>query len=160
MDGPKDDAHAALANALKELALSKRIAGEIFDVVARAGHGQDDSARGGKSECGTRGGGLNRFKDGRFAAVRTGNGLGSDAISQIEDDGLGYLWMSSRAGILRVSKAELNACADGIQKQVKCLVYGLADGLPTKQAAKLAASITGASKNALYDLALELKAGD
>ncbi len=34
----------------------------------------------------------------------------------------------------------------------------LADGLPTKQAAKLAASITGASKNALYDLALSLKA--
>lgn len=80
---------------------------------------------------GTRGGGLNRYKDGRFAAVRTENGLASDSISQVEDDGLGYLWMSSRAGILRASKAELNACADRIQKQVKCLVYGLADGLPT-----------------------------
>ena len=34
----------------------------------------------------------------------------------------------------------------------------LADGLPTKPAAKLAASITGVSKNALYDLALSLKA--
>lgn len=33
----------------------------------------------------------------------------------------------------------------------------LADGLPTKQAAKLAAAISGASKNALYDLALALK---
>ena len=33
----------------------------------------------------------------------------------------------------------------------------LADGLPTKQAAKLAASITGGAKNALYDLALTLK---
>ena len=33
----------------------------------------------------------------------------------------------------------------------------LADGLPTKQAAKLAASITGGAKNALYDLALSLK---
>lgn len=33
----------------------------------------------------------------------------------------------------------------------------LADGLPTKQAAKLASAITGASKNALYDLALTLK---
>lgn len=33
----------------------------------------------------------------------------------------------------------------------------LADGLPVKQAAKLAAAITGAAKNALYDLALSLK---
>lgn len=33
----------------------------------------------------------------------------------------------------------------------------LADGLPTKQAAKLAAAITGAAKNALYERALLLK---
>lgn len=33
----------------------------------------------------------------------------------------------------------------------------LDDGLPTKQAAKLASAITGASKNALYDLALAMK---
>lgn len=36
----------------------------------------------------------------------------------------------------------------------------LADGLPTKQAAKLASAITGAAKNALYDLALAMKAKD
>ena len=36
----------------------------------------------------------------------------------------------------------------------------LADGLPTKQAAKLASAITGASKNALYERALALKKGD
>ena len=110
--------------------------GEVRQFLQRDGLGSDFTHgllldEDGTLWIGTRGGGLNRFKDGRFAAVRTGNGLGSDAISQIEDDGLGYLWMSSRAGILRVSKAELNACADGALRQVQCLVYGLADGLPT-----------------------------
>ena len=33
----------------------------------------------------------------------------------------------------------------------------LDDGLPVRQAAKLAAAITGAAKNALYDKALALK---
>ena len=36
----------------------------------------------------------------------------------------------------------------------------LADGLPVKQAAKLAHAITGAGKNALYDLALSMRAAD
>ncbi len=79
---------------------------------------------------GTRGGGLNRFKDGRFAAIRTEHGLVSDSISQIEDDGRGHLWMSSREGLFRVSKAELDACADGTLRQVRCFAYGPGDGLP------------------------------
>jgi 16S rRNA (cytidine1402-2'-O)-methyltransferase len=44
--------------------------------------------------------------------------------------------------------------ADDGERVLKLL---LADGLPVKQAAKLAAAITGAAKNDLYDLALQLK---
>jgi signal transduction histidine kinase len=80
---------------------------------------------------GTRGGGLNRFKQGRFSVIGMANGLADDTVSQIEDDGVGNLWMSTRRGIIRVSKEELNACADGRRDQVRCLTYGLDDGLNT-----------------------------
>ncbi len=56
--------------------------------------------------------------------------------------------------VLMVSGAPADG-DDGEGERVLNLL--LADGLPVKQAAKLAAAITGAAKNALYDRALALK---
>ena len=56
--------------------------------------------------------------------------------------------------VLIVSGAPASA-DDGEGERVLALL--LADGLPVKQAAKLAAAITGAGKNALYERALALK---
>ncbi len=56
--------------------------------------------------------------------------------------------------VLLVSGAPAGA-DDGEGERVLKLL--LAEGLPVKQAAKLAAAITGAAKNALYDRALALK---
>lgn len=56
--------------------------------------------------------------------------------------------------VLMVSGASA-AADDGAGERVLKLL--LADGLPVKQAARLAASITGAAKNALYERALALK---
>ena len=56
--------------------------------------------------------------------------------------------------VLMVSGAPADA-EDGEGERVLKLL--LADGLPVKQAAKLASVITGAAKNALYERALELK---
>ena len=56
--------------------------------------------------------------------------------------------------VLMVSGAPADA-DDGEGERVLKLL--LADGLPVKQAAKLASVITGAAKNALYERALELK---
>ena len=55
---------------------------------------------------------------------------------------------------LVVSGAPAGADDGGGERVLKLL---LADGLPVKQAARLAAAITGASKNALYERALQLK---
>jgi ligand-binding sensor domain-containing protein/two-component sensor histidine kinase len=80
---------------------------------------------------GTFGGGLNRLKNGRFSVIGTAQGLSDDIICWMEDDGLGYFWISSHAGIMRVSKRELNRCADGQLNSVNCLSFGKGDGLPT-----------------------------
>jgi 16S rRNA (cytidine1402-2'-O)-methyltransferase len=56
--------------------------------------------------------------------------------------------------VLVVSGAPAGA-DDGEGERVLKLL--LADGLPVKQASKLAAAITGAAKNALYERALEIK---
>ena len=80
---------------------------------------------------GTFGGGLCRFKAGSFATISEKQGLSDNVICDIEDDGHGYFWMSSYNGIIRVSKAELDQCADGVKTSVQCLTYGMSDGMPT-----------------------------
>lgn len=78
---------------------------------------------------GTSDNGLCRLREGRFATISTPQGLLSSIISQIADDGVGHLWLGSHRGILRASKADLNRCADGEVKSVRCLSYGKAEGL-------------------------------
>jgi signal transduction histidine kinase/streptogramin lyase len=82
---------------------------------------------------GTFGGGLCRMKNGHFSVINRDQGLPNDIVGDIESDGLGYLWMSSYSGIIRVSEADLNLCADGKLAEVPCLTYGINDGLPTLQ---------------------------
>jgi 16S rRNA (cytidine1402-2'-O)-methyltransferase len=57
--------------------------------------------------------------------------------------------------VLIVSGAPAAADSGEGERVLKLL---LADGLPVRQAAKLAAAITGAAKNALYERALEIRA--
>jgi signal transduction histidine kinase len=85
---------------------------------------------------GTFGGGLNRYKDGEFAVINRSQGLPNGVIGDIEFDGHGYVWMSSYGGIIRVGEEELNRCADGDLEDVRCLTYGLNDGLPTLECAE------------------------
>jgi len=75
--------------------------------------------------------GLSRFKNGKFTKVTTRHGLPSDVICQILDDGKGHYWMSSLGGIFRVTKSELNRCADGEVPGVNPLVCDRTSGLAT-----------------------------
>lgn len=82
---------------------------------------------------GTYGGGLVRMKNGAFTRYTTAGGLPDDEISRILEDAAGDLWMSSGRGIFRVSRASLDAFADGRAKEIHAVTYGLAEGMPTLQ---------------------------
>ncbi|MBI1764742.1 MAG: hypothetical protein HYR56_25250 [Acidobacteria bacterium] len=85
---------------------------------------------------GTSGGGLRRFKAGHFAAITVKDGLFDNRTFQIlsdtEDDS-GDLWMSSNRGLFRVSLRELNDLAEGRRATVNSFVYGVADGMLSRE---------------------------
>jgi ligand-binding sensor domain-containing protein/signal transduction histidine kinase len=82
---------------------------------------------------GTGGGGLDRLQNGRFTAYTVHHGLFDDELFQILSDSNGYLWMSSNRGVFRVSKAQLNAYAEGRLGSITSIPYGTSDGLKSNE---------------------------
>jgi signal transduction histidine kinase/ligand-binding sensor domain-containing protein len=79
---------------------------------------------------GTRGYGLLSQKGGTTSAFTTSQGLFSDSIYSILEDGHENLWLSSSRGICRLSKRELETAAGLNRTKINCLGYGKADGIP------------------------------
>ena len=77
----------------------------------------------------TYGGGLNRFRDGRFEAITTQNGLPDNLLLGILEDGEGNLWFSSNQSVFRLSLKELNDFADGKISFLSPVSYGAAEGM-------------------------------
>lgn len=85
---------------------------------------------------GTEGGGLCRFRDGKFSTITTQDGLYNNVAFQIlsdTDDDSGNLWISCSRGIYRVPLQELNDFAEGRIKAVNSDVYGVADGMLSRE---------------------------
>lgn len=101
----------------------------LSDNVVIALHGDAE----GRLWIGTNGGGLNLFRDGKFNAFTTRDGLPHDTVYRILEDGAGNLWMSCNKGVFRVSKTELDDFADGKTNALSPIVYGTADGMPTRE---------------------------
>ena len=78
---------------------------------------------------GYEGGGLGRLKDGVFSHIGSEQGLSDDYISQIVDDGDGWLWLGGERGIFKVRRAELEMAMDGKISHVHCINYGKNEGL-------------------------------
>lgn len=76
--------------------------------------------------------GLSRFRDGRFFNFTSESGLLVSFVYAILDDGHGNFWFSSAQGLFRVSRAELQAFADGKIRKIKSVDYGVSDGMRTR----------------------------
>jgi signal transduction histidine kinase len=75
------------------------------------------------------------LRNGKFFHVTTKDGLLSDNISHVEDDGRGSLWLSTTRGICRVRKLELNDFAAGKIHSIQAMNYGVSEGLRSAQCA-------------------------
>ncbi|MBZ5506866.1 MAG: response regulator [Acidobacteriia bacterium] len=82
---------------------------------------------------GTYGGGLKRFKAGKFASITMKQGLFDDTTWSLLEDDLGYFWMSSNRGIFRVKKSDLIDVAEGKAAKVVSQSYGVADGMESAE---------------------------
>ncbi len=77
---------------------------------------------------GTYGGGLARYRDGAFQRVTSRDGLFDDVVSQLLDDGAGWLWMNGNRGVSRVRRADLEAFADGREDAVRASSFPTGEG--------------------------------
>jgi signal transduction histidine kinase/ligand-binding sensor domain-containing protein len=82
---------------------------------------------------GTYGGGLNRFKDGKFAVFSTRHGLIDNTVSMIFEDARGNLWLNGNAGITRVPRQDLNDLALGRRSRVEVGWFGTAEGMKNRE---------------------------
>ena len=88
---------------------------------------------GGGLWIGTIGSGIIYLKDGKVTVIDSKHGLFDDNIMQLLPDRSGYLWMGSNNGISRVNTIELWDFVKGRIKNIHSKVYGVADGMNSKE---------------------------
>jgi ligand-binding sensor domain-containing protein len=77
--------------------------------------------------------GLYRLEGGKLTHFTASDGLTTDSILQILEDGKGYLWLSSPTGIHRLKKADLNSFAAGQKRFLTSTVFNKADGMKSME---------------------------
>ncbi len=104
----------------------------MFTVTCIHDDGQGCLWLGGKTE------GLSRYRiaDGLVTRFTSREGVIDDEISKVLEDSRGNLWMSTRQGIVRVSRADLNAVADGSLAKVEHDLYGTLDGMKAAESSE------------------------
>ncbi len=78
---------------------------------------------------GTNGEGINRLANGRLTAIRTADGLWDGTVQTIIEDRTGNFWMTCNRGFFRVSRADLDAFAEGRITRVASAGFGPGDAI-------------------------------
>jgi signal transduction histidine kinase/ligand-binding sensor domain-containing protein len=79
------------------------------------------------------GGGLTRYRTGRFAAIHEVDGLPVETVKSIVADNLGYLWWGTPRGVFRCAKIELDDFCEGRRRRIEPTRFDLADGMPSNE---------------------------
>ncbi|MBI4904587.1 MAG: hypothetical protein HY820_13180 [Acidobacteria bacterium] len=79
----------------------------------------------------TRGNGIVLVSGGHIRRLDQRHGLPADHIYAMVDDGAGSLWLSSPAGALQVSLAQMQAVLEGRLPRLSPVIYGSDDGMRT-----------------------------
>jgi ligand-binding sensor domain-containing protein/signal transduction histidine kinase len=77
----------------------------------------------------TYGGALNLIRGDSVRSFNATSGLPEDGLMSMIGDGLGTFWLTSNNGVMRVSKADLLAYADGTAMVVPVQTFGVSDGM-------------------------------
>jgi ligand-binding sensor domain-containing protein len=80
---------------------------------------------------GTKTRGLLRLRDARLSTIGPPLGFPVEAVHAIIADDRGYFWMPSNRGIVRASRRDLRAVADGARDRLDCQLLDRNDGLPS-----------------------------
>ena len=77
------------------------------------------------------GNGLGRFFAGQWSRFTKKDGLTSDSINYLIEDGQDNLWIGSNDGLMRIARKSLASSAFDKTATIVCRAYGVGDGLPT-----------------------------
>jgi signal transduction histidine kinase/ligand-binding sensor domain-containing protein/CheY-like chemotaxis protein len=77
--------------------------------------------------------GLLRLRAGRWSSIGEAQGLPTQGIGSLLEDGLGYCWLGSNKGVIRVAHRALEDVADGVWPKLHFQLFNESDGLPSTE---------------------------
>jgi signal transduction histidine kinase/ligand-binding sensor domain-containing protein len=73
--------------------------------------------------------GLSILRNGQFSTITSKNGLPCDAVHSVVDDDVGFVWLNTACGLVRVAGAEIDAWVADRGRPITVVVFDTSDGV-------------------------------